>query len=118
MKVNYRFKNLIRKYSTYFKVIEKGKGSYDTNTGKYIDGEETVTAIKGCVVPYSENVIYQSGGNILQTDRQIICLRQIDLKATIIYKNKKYKVLQETPYDEYGDFFIYQARRVDSFDKT
>lgn len=116
MKVKYRFKNLIRKYSTYFKVIEKEKGSYDNKTGKYIEGEEMTTTMKGCVVPYSESVVFQSGGSILQSDRQIICLREIDQKAIIIYKNKRYKVLQETPYDEYGDFFIYQARRVDAFE--
>lgn len=116
MKASYRFKNLIKKYSTYFKVIEKGKGSYDTKTGKYIEGADNEVPMKGCVVPYAESVVYQSGGTILQSDRQIICLREIDQKATIIYKNKKYKVLQETPYDEYGDFYIYQARRVDCFD--
>ena len=116
MKTTYRFKNLIRRYSTYFKVIQKEKGSYDNQTGKYIEGEEKSTLRKGCVVPYAESVVHQSGGTILQSDRQIICLHEIDQKSIIIYKDKKYKVLQETPYDEYGDFFIYQARRVDAFD--
>lgn len=109
---------LIKKYSAPFTVLQgSSEGHYDTETGKWI-GTSEITQIPafGCVVPYEKNVVYQSGGSIKTTDRQIITKAVIPFKSTIIYRGEKYKIMNQTDYDEYSCFYTYMARRVDAFD--
>lgn len=109
---------LIKKYSAPFTILQgSSEGHYDTSTGKWVEGgvSEEVTAY-GCVVPYEKNVVYQSGGSILTTDRQVITKTFIPHKSTIVYKGEKYTIQNHTDYSEYSMFYTYMARRVDAFD--
>ena len=108
---------LIKKYSAPFTILQgSSEGHYDTETGKWIAGETEEVTRYGCVVPYEKNVVYQSGGSILTTDRQIITKEQIPPKTAILYRGEKYIIQNQTDYNEYSMFYTYMARRVDCFD--
>lgn len=108
---------LLKRYSASFTILSgSSSGSYDTSTGKWMEGESTESTATGCIVPYAKNVVYQSGGSILTTDRQVYTKEMIPPKTKIRYRNEVYKILEETAYDEYSMFHTYMARRVDAFD--
>ncbi len=109
---------LINKYSTSFTWLTQMEGYYDTNTGKWIEGQSVEQEVKGVIVPYQITTQYQSGGTFLESDRQIYCLVQMPNKARIRYQGKLYTITDTTPYPEYAQCYIYQAREVDQFDKS
>lgn len=110
---------LIKKYSAPFTVFEgSSNGYYDTDTGKWVAGEATEVTKYGCIVPYEKNVVFQSGGSILTTDRQVITKALLPHKTAIMYRGEKYIIQNQTDYNEYSMFYTYMARRVDAFDKT
>lgn len=116
MKFNFP-NNLIKRYNRTFQILQGSEsGSYNTTTGKWEKSEVVEVLAKGCIVPYPKNVVYQSGGSILTTDRQIITTSFVPLNCQIKYKDELYTIQEMTSYDEYSMFYTYQARRVDAYD--
>lgn len=111
----YNFTRLVNKYSN--KLLLKtiaGSGYID---GHYVEGIEMQTNIKGAVVPYSTSKIYQSGGNIKTSDMQLYTLEPLDIhldNTRIVYKNKTYKVEEDTDYTMFSDVHIYRLIYVEN----
>ncbi|HAU87438.1 MAG TPA: hypothetical protein DCW90_18725 [Lachnospiraceae bacterium] len=106
---------LINKYSTTFTWIGQMGGYFDTETGKWHEGQSIEQEVNGVVVPYPETTQYQSGGTYLASDRQIYTLTKMPNKAKIRYQGKLYTITDNTPYPEYAQCYIYTAREVDAF---
>ena len=114
----YKFERLIKKYSANCQLVTYPEGQW--KAGKWVTGEPTTTEIKGAVVPISEKRIQNSGGSYKQGDCEFITLQPVEPTSDtfLVYKDKKYKLQDNTDYSEYADFKTYVARRVSSFDTT
>lgn len=113
----YDFSRLIDKYGVTFEMVTKAKGEY--SGGVYKEGKETVTPVRGAIIPLSESKIYRSGGSLTSKDRQLYYKGKfVDALrgATVRYKGSEYAVETETDYQDYADFCVYTLRWVSSFD--
>lgn len=114
----YNFVRLINKYSVDFEFVAVAKGNYIS--GKYVEGEETVTACRGAIVPMAERKIYQSGGTYTQKDRDLYMHTPLpdDFQTgKVRYKGNEYSIEQETNYEDYADAYVYNLKWVKSFDR-
>lgn len=113
----YNFVRLINKYSNTFELITESEGAYVN--GKWQAGLATVTEMEGAIIPLSESKIYQSGGTLKKTDRQLYTTTPItDLNAKIRYKGKTYSIEEDTNWEDYADAYFYILKWVNSFDRS
>lgn len=115
----YDFSRLIDKYSNIVELITEQKGKYED--GKYVSEPSSVTEISAVVIPYTESKVYQSGGTIKKTDRQLYVKTPIPLpleNVKIRYHNKTYSVEEDINYGDYADVYVYQIKWVNNFDKS
>uniref|UniRef100_UPI0040576408 hypothetical protein n=1 Tax=Acetatifactor sp. TaxID=1872090 RepID=UPI0040576408 len=112
----YHFSRLIKKYAVQCQLINTTEGSW--KAGEWVEGETTTTDIRGAIVPLSEKRINNSGGAYTQGDCEFITTKPLELNSDtfILYKDKKYKIQENTDYSDYADFYNYIARRVSAFD--
>lgn len=112
----YNFARLIKKYSASCQLATIAEGSWQA--GEWQEGEKTTTPINGAVVPITEKRIQNSGGFYKQGDCEFVTLKPVELTSNtyLVYKDKKYKLMDATDYSEYADFYTYVARRVSAFD--
>ncbi|MED4933996.1 hypothetical protein [Heyndrickxia coagulans] len=114
------FSGLITEYGLPVQIIfpAETKGHYDEQTGEWVPPKPAdpidTTAV---VIPYSSNQIYQSGGRITATDRQLIIQRDIPIKSTVVCDGHKYSVEQELPYKSYAGFNQYDLKWVSAFEQ-
>ena len=114
----FKFNWLVNKYSVEYELEIEPKAVLNKQTGKYDKGESVKEKRTGCIVPYEEVKIYQSGGVITAKDRLLISTTVIDIEHSYInHKGSKYKVEAETPYNVYGDFYNYRLKYVSSFQR-
>ena len=112
----FKFNWLVKKYSTNYELEIEPEAVLNKMTGKYEKGDAIAEYRRGVIVPYEERKIYQSGGVITAKDRLLISATPIDIEHSFVnYKNSRYKVESETPYDDYGDFYNYRLKHVSSF---
>lgn len=93
-------------------------GGYDEETGEPIKGtpETTLTTPgRGVVLPYSANEMYQSGGRLTRSSRQLITSMDIEEKAHVVHQGRKYHVENCTGYEEHADFKVYELKWVSAF---
>ena len=109
----YNFKRLVRKYSVTFELITHEAGTY--KDGRYVETESVTASKTGAIVPLSQRKIYQSGGTLSTTDRQLYMLERITEplnNATVKYKGKTYKIEEDTDYTDYSDVSVYVLKWV------
>lgn len=112
----FQFRWLVNKYGTKYELEIEPEAFLDTQTGKYEKGDSHKEKRKGCIVPYEEVKIYQSGGVITAKDRLLISTTPINIEKSFVnHKGSRYKVEAETPYNEYSDFYNYRLKYVSSF---
>lgn len=119
MSLLYNFERLISKYSNEIVIITKRAGQYVN--GRYVALDSEIKNIRGAITPLKNEKIYQSGGTLTASDRQLYTKEPInsDLNGvTIRYEGKTYKVEEDTDYSDYGVIYVYVLKRVDSFDKS
>lgn len=110
----YDFTRLVRKYSGPIEIITYGNGEYVD--GKYVKGEAKIIETEGAVVPMPQRKIYQSGGTLKTTDRQLYMLKEIPRPldgAEVKHKGKTYSVEEDTDYTDYGDVTVYVLKWVE-----
>lgn len=110
----YNFERLVKKYSVPFKLVVYGEGEYVD--GKFVKGEPSELAATGAIVPMSTRKIYQSGGTLDTTDRELYMLTPIPtpLKHTqAVYKGRTYSIEEEKDYTDYSDVSVYILRWVE-----
>lgn len=113
----YNFSRLIKKYTVTCQLVNFKEGEWIA--GEWVEGEQVTTDISGAIVPMSEKRINNSGGSYKQGDCEFITTTPIELNSDtfIQYKDKKYKLQDNTDYSDYADFYNYVARRVSAFDR-
>ena len=119
MRKLYDFKRLINKYSNSVELLTEHEGSYIGGVWKA--GLLTRDFIQGAVIPMSESKIYQSGGTLSKTDRQLYTICPIPsplANSKIKYKDKIYSIEEDTDYSDYADAYSYVLKWVSGFDKS
>jgi len=117
----FEFADMLADYESDIQVltVQKGvNGSWDPKTGEPIKGTPETTVIipgRGAVLPYSDSQIYQSGGRLTQSNRQLITGMDIPDKAIVVHKEKKYSAEAQTGYEEHADFKLYNLKWVSAF---
>lgn len=113
----YHLSRLIKKYTVSCQLINTTEGHW--KSGEWVEGETTTTDIEGAIVPMTEKRINNSGGDYKQGDCEFISTIPLELNGDtfIIYKDKRYKLQENTDYSDYADFYNYIARRVSAFDR-
>lgn len=119
----FEFQDMLLDYATDIQVIvtttdTSVNGGYDEETGEPIKGtaENTTTAnTRGVVLPYSANSIYQSGGRLTQTSRQLIINMDIPSKAVVVHNEQRYSVENRSGYEDFADFSQYELKWVSAF---
>lgn len=114
----YNFARLIQKYTVNCQLVSFQEGHW--SAGVWQEGQQSISDIRGAIVPISEKRINNSGGYYKQGDCEFITLQTIEINSDtfLVYKDKKYKLQDTTDYSEYADFNTYVARRVSAFDTT
>lgn len=102
----YNFSRLVEKYSNDIELKSEEAGSY--NGGRYVRGQVTTQTVRGAIIPYTTEKIYQSGGYIKSTDLQLYTLYKIDLASRVSYKGRTYKVEEDSDYSDYSDVYVYR----------
>lgn len=117
----FEFQDMLQDYESDIAIltVKPGiNGGYDDETGEPIKGtpETTVRSEeRGVVLPYSANQLYQSGGRLTQTHRQLITGLDIPAKAIIEHAGLKYSVENRTGYEDHADFIVYELKWVNAF---
>lgn len=114
----YNFTRLINKYSNTFELITESDGVYVN--GVWQAGLSTIKPMRGAIIPMSDGKIYQSGGTLTKSDRNLYTIEPIPNPLNnqkVRYKGKTYSVEEETDYSDYADAYVYVLKRVESFDK-
>lgn len=114
----YDFSRLISKYSGDIEVVKTQEGQYVN--GRFVPGETVIGRIRGAILPIKSEKIYQSGGTLTESDRQLytkVSLGENLSSLKIRYKKQEFKVEEDTDYSDYARVYSYILKRVDAFDK-
>ncbi|EEU80608.1 TPA: hypothetical protein RHK09_001757 [Enterococcus faecalis] len=108
------FSSLIDTFAVDFQLVLPS----DEGAGKYVHGEwvpanKEPKIVSGAIIPYDNRTIYQSGGTLTSSDRQLAYVGKIPLGAKVIDMEKEYKIESEEPYAEhYADVNLYRLKAV------
>lgn len=120
----FEFQDMLQDYESPIQVFIPAvdtsvNAGYDEETGEPIktipDNTEPVDT-RGVVLPYDANTIYQSGGRLTQSHRQLIINMDIPEKSIVVHKEQKYSVENRTGYEDFADFIQYELKWVSVFD--
>ncbi|EGO7824153.1 hypothetical protein POB01_002763 [Enterococcus faecalis] len=109
-----KFSSLVETFAVDFQLILP----CDENGGEYVHGEwipknKEPKTVSGVIIPYDNRTIYQSGGTLTSSDRQLAYVGSIPLGAKVIDNGREYKVESEEPYAEhYADVNLYRLKAV------
>lgn len=109
----YNFTRLIRKYSVDFTLVRTQGGSFVS--GKWVDGGEVRTEMRGAIVPMGERKIYSSGGVYTTDDRELYLLKPLEAPLsglTVIHNKNTYSVEQSRDFADYADVALYTLKWV------
>ena len=116
----YNFTRLINKYSVPF-CLHRSQGSYVG--GKWVQGGEVVTPMRGAIVPVSERKVYDSGGTYTTQDRELYLLKPLEAPLSqyrVVYKGNVYAVENGRNFEDYADASMYdlkwQSKKVSEHD--
>lgn len=114
------FSDMLPAYSVSITIYKAQVGTqgWDPNTGDPIKPTASQPIdTTGAVIPLSSNQIYQSGGRLTDSDRQLIIDDpDIPPKSLIVCGGQKYSVEQMIPYHLFADFTQYELKWVSAFD--
>ena len=108
------FANLVAAFGVEFKLVlpeNEKKGKYVHGEWQRADQEPTIAS--GALIPYDDRTIYQSGGTLTTSDRQLAFVGDIPLGSIVIDGDREFKVEGEEPYrDHYADTNLYRLKAV------
>ncbi|MGE7621696.1 hypothetical protein ACQKMD_01215 [Viridibacillus sp. NPDC096237] len=117
----FEFQDMLADFETDIQVVVKvpgTNGGYNEETGEVIKPTPDKTVpldVRGVLLPYTANEIYQSGGRLTQTHRQLIINMHVAPKTEVIHKGQKYSVENRTGYEDFADFIQYELKWVSAF---
>jgi hypothetical protein len=113
----FEFGDLLAEYSLPLTMLQSGTPGHFDDNGEWVPGSDyTEVPITGALIPFSQNQIYQSGGRLTDSDRQLLIGKSdIPAKTVIVHAGQKYSVEGKTPYEDYADFTAYKLKWVSAF---
>ena len=112
------FADIFADWETDFERIPKGGGHYDyANGGKWVPGYGDPVPMRGIIVPLSNDELqFEHGGVVTRQDRKVYLRKPLVLVVDdrIKYVDLEYRILEQGTYEEYADFNIYIAKRIDT----
>ena len=120
MSMKLTFNTIFGSFSIPFTAVEFLAGHYDySQGGEWIKGEEISHSITGMILPLTnDDTQFQEGGIYSRQDIKIYYRGVLGIGWKIEYRDRRYRILEERIYDEYTDFNIYFARRIDDQEVT
>jgi hypothetical protein len=111
------FSDMLAEYSVPLTMLQQGTPGHYDDSGEWVPGSDPVEVpITGALIPFSQNEIYQSGGRLKESDRQLLIDKpDIPAKTVIVRSGQKYSVEGKTPYEDYADFTQYELKWVSAF---
>ena len=106
----YNFTRLINKYSVSF-CLHRNQGSYVS--GKWVQGGEVVTQMRGAIVPISDRKVYDSGGTYTAQDRELYLSKPLEAPLSdyrVVYKGNVYAVENGRNFEDYADVAVYDLK--------
>lgn len=107
------FSSLVDAFSVDFLLVlpAEKKGKYVK--GEWVPNNQEPMLKRGVILPYDNHTIYQSGGTLTESDRQLAYVGDIPLGSHVIDNGRKYKVKSEDSYAEhYADTNLYRLKAV------
>ncbi|PZL78247.1 hypothetical protein CI088_00310 [Enterococcus plantarum] len=107
------FSSLVASFGVDFTLIllTDSKGQYIK--GEWVPDNQEPVIKQGAIIPYDDRTIYQSGGTLTTSDRQLAYVGDIPLGSHVIDAGKKYKVESEESFREhYADTNLYRLKAV------
>lgn len=120
MKKVFNFERLINKYSVDCQLLMGAAGGNYAGGNWVPDAVPEPKELSGAILPMTERKLYQSGGTYTESDRVLLTFQEIPLegKVFVVYKGRRYEVQENTDYSDYADFYSYNLKRVNVFDRT
>lgn len=112
------FSPLIHAYETTFTVLTYTEAGYDER-GKWQDGKETKTELKGAIIGFKESKVFRSEGAITAKDKRLFMLQRLPQSLTgakVHYNKQEYKIESELENAEFTGVYSYYLRWVKAFD--
>lgn len=112
------FSGLFATYSVPFSRIPKSPGSRDySKGGQWVEGMPSdPVQMTGIIVPITnDDLRFDAGGTYTKQDKKIYVMKPDFLVTNdeILFRDKKYRVMEEKIYEDYANFNIYIVRRMD-----
>lgn len=116
--MKYNLQRLIKKYAVKDAVtieLTELKGRYEK--GEWIAPKKSAVEIQlvCAIVPMAERKVNESAGRYTENDRQLYTQMKLHDKQQIKYKGITYLVDSQNDFTEYGDFFVYSIKAVNTF---
>ena len=114
----FNFAPLIRAYESPFTLLTFSEAGYDER-GKWHDGEEAKTELKGAIIGARESKSFKPEGANLAKDKRLYTLEKLPdalTGAKVQYRNQEYMIESELENAEFTGVYSYYLRWVKSFD--
>lgn len=112
------FSSLIRAYENPFTVLTYTEAGYDER-GKWQEGQETKTELKGAIIGFRESKVFRLEGAITSKDKRLFMqqrLPQALVGAKALYRGQEYLIESELENAEFTGVYSYLLRWVRAFD--
>lgn len=112
------FSGLIKDYENTVTVLTYTEAGYDER-GKWQEGQETKTELKGAVIGFREGKVFRSDGAITSKDKRLFMLQRLPqalVGAKLLYNKQEYRIESELENAEFTGVYSYFLRWVRAFD--
>jgi hypothetical protein len=112
------FSPLIKDFENPVTVLTYTEAGYDER-GKWQEGQEKKTKLKGAVISFKEGKVFRSDGAITSKDKRLFMLQRLPqalLGAKLLYNNQEYRIESELENAEFTGVYSYLLRWVRAFD--
>lgn len=110
--MKFEFADLIQEYKVTFTVFEESPG-YFTPGGKWVKGTPMPRPIEGVILPLtSDDLQNDVNGLYTRKDRKIYTTEPLKIGQKIEHNGQTFTIVEERPYNDYTDVYIYIAKGV------
>ena len=111
------FASLVESFSVPFTLILPAGDGGHYEDGEWVPDNSQPETKYGAIIPYTDKQVYESGGHLTQSDRQLAYVGNLPLGATVVDMDHKYKIVSLEPYAEhYADTSLYNLKAVSAFE--
>lgn len=114
----FNFSPLIRSFENPFTVLTYTESGFDER-GKWQEGQEKKTTLKGAIIGFKESKVFRAEGAITAKDKRLFMLQMLPqalIGAKVLYNKQEYTIESELENAEFTGVYSYYLRWVKAFD--